>query len=605
MLADLVRYAHGKSLDVEAGFRAKDVKWLVLFRPEGTFVDIAPLGTEKRGLKIQKCPHLQFSGDTPMRQFLVDTAEYMVLLGVDAADTKTRRKHAYALDLLAQAGTAVPELAIIAMSLGKPETLAAITKVLGRLNAKAADNVTPALAESSGTRIFLQEQSWHGWWRNFYPTLLKEPAPSGSICMSRCLVSGEPCNPSLTHPKVRGLGDVGGRVETALVSFDPPAFRSYGLMQSANAPVSARAANSYVGALNHLIETTGQRLAGVKVIHWYAGQDERPIDLPREQDPQRLVESVQEEVPGLFEAPTSGQSPRSRKSKTKVDPEADRHATEGDAQRRARAFLRSVRLGERPDLASYRYYSATLSGSSARVMVRDFATGKFSDLCAAVDEWFNDLDIMHRDPNVGGLAPPPKFGAVLGTMVRELKDVAPPVAAKLWRTAVHHEPIPEPFAAQALNRAVINIIKGETANHARMGLLRAYLRRKGDQHVTPFLNEDHPAPAYQCGRLLAVLDDIQYAALGDVGAGIIQRYYAAASATPALVLGRLVRLANTGHLPKIEGGLRRWHEQRLALVWATLRTDPPITLSLTDQTLFAMGYYQQKAQPRTKSESDE
>ena len=36
---------------------------------------------------------------------------------------------------------------------------------------------------------------------------------------------------------------------------------------------------------------------------------------------------------------------------------------------------------------------------------------------------------------------------------------------------------------------------------------------------------------------MALLAAIQEVALGDVGAGVVQRYYAAASTTPALVLG--------------------------------------------------------------------
>ncbi len=58
------------------------------------------------------------------------------------------------------------------------------------------------------------------------------------------------------------------------------------------------------------------------------------------------------------------------------------------------------------------------------------------------------------------------------------------------------------------------------------------------EDIKPYLNESHPHPAYQCGRLMAVLAKLQKSALGDVGAGIVQRYYAAASSTPALVLGR-------------------------------------------------------------------
>ena len=122
--------------------------------------------------------------------------------------------------------------------------------------------------------------------------------------------------------------------------------------------------------------------------------------------------------------------------------------------------------------------------------------------------------------------------------------------------------------------------------------------------MKPELNEFAKDPAYLCGRIMAILANIQRTALGDVGAGVVQRYYAAASSTPALVLGRLVRLAQTGHLPKIsQKGLQQWFERQLAEVWAKLDCRPPTVLGLDGQTLFAMGYYQQVAK-RYESQKD-
>ena len=62
---------------------------------------------------------------------------------------------------------------------------------------------------------------------------------------------------------------------------------------------------------------------------------------------------------------------------------------------------------------------------------------------------------------------------------------------------------------------------------------------------------------------MAVLANVQREALGGVGAGVIQRYYAAACATPGLVFGRLIR--NTQyHIDKIRSkkdGLARFFNQ--------------------------------------------
>ena len=125
--------------------------------------------------------------------------------------------------------------------------------------------------------------------------------------------------------------------------------------------------------------------------------------------------------------------------------------------------------------------------------------------------------------------------------------------------------------------------------------------------MNAYLNEDHPSKAYQCGRLMAVLANLQYAAQGDVGAGIVQRYYAAASATPALVLGRLTRLSQF-HLSKLGKEKKGWAitiERQIADIWAKIADDLPSTLSLNDQSLFAMGFYQQKAYKSNGNNSEE
>ena len=118
--------------------------------------------------------------------------------------------------------------------------------------------------------------------------------------------------------------------------------------------------------------------------------------------------------------------------------------------------------------------------------------------------------------------------------------------------------------------------------------------------MQPYLNEDHPAPAYHCGRLMSVLASLQQRALGDVGAGVVQRYYGAASTTPALVLGRLARLSKH-HLNSLDSPqLTFWYEGKIAGIWGRLKDSLPTTLNLEEQSLFALGYYQQMAHDRAK-----
>ena len=122
--------------------------------------------------------------------------------------------------------------------------------------------------------------------------------------------------------------------------------------------------------------------------------------------------------------------------------------------------------------------------------------------------------------------------------------------------------------------------------------------------MTAYLNPNHPEPGYHCGRLLAVFSNLQRAALGDVGAGVVQRYYVAASQTPGLILGRLTSNARN-HLGKLEGGLAWWYENQIADVMGHLGDGAPRILDLNGQGLFALGYYQQLAALRSGKKTNE
>jgi CRISPR-associated protein Csd1 len=100
-------------------------------------------------------------------------------------------------------------------------------------------------------------------------------------------------------------------------------------------------------------------------------------------------------------------------------------------------------------------------------------------------------------------------------------------------------------------------------------------------------------PAYKCGRLLAVIERIQSLAIGNPNATLTDRYYGSASTAPASVFGVLLRLTQP-HLSK----LRKQREGLAIFLESTLQDAMPdrfpTTLSLTEQGLFALGYYHQR-----------
>jgi CRISPR-associated protein Csd1 len=103
-------------------------------------------------------------------------------------------------------------------------------------------------------------------------------------------------------------------------------------------------------------------------------------------------------------------------------------------------------------------------------------------------------------------------------------------------------------------------------------------------------------PAYLLGRLFAVLEGAQRAALGgQVNATIRDRYFGAASATPALVYGMLLHNAQNhlARLRKDKPGLAVNLERDIREIVDKLPPQLPKSLSLKGQGTFAVGYYHQ------------
>lgn len=577
MLHLLIEYGKKKGLCAEPGLAPKTVKWAIECNTTGRFLGVHLLGNpEDRinpGQMFDRCPDLSqpelVGGSEERSHFLADSAQVVALyMKADenaAAVTRYRGKHAFFLKLLRQASMVEPDLGAAAHLLEDEAALKEIQRELKEKKAKPTDRVTIRVSDSYP----LESDKWHSWWREFRQGLSEkaERAPKKKAVAQPgrmlCFATGELVNPALTHLKILGLRDVGGLpTGDALVCFDKEAFTSYGLEQSANGAVSETAVSGYRETLNALIRENGQRLAGAKVVHWF----------------KEKVSESDDPLPWLMGAESLDQEER-------------------NAQAWARALLHSLREGNRPELARNRFYAATLSGAAGRVMLRDWMEGSFEQLVRNVERWFEDLSIVHREG--GRLAGAPKFMAVLGATVRELDELAAPFVALMWRAGVRGEAFPFQALPMVLNRARLNFVLGNPPNHARMGMLKACLvrSRKGGIDMGPYLNEDHPSPAYQCGRVMSILADLQYEALGDVGAGVVQRYYAAASSTPALVLGRLIRNAQF-HLGKTR--YPTLFQDRLGSIWSRIENQVPVTLALEEQTLFALGYYQQMAHDRAE-----
>ncbi len=628
MLQAIMEYArkHPPKAGVEVGFAPKYAKWAIVCSAEGRPPSVVgPLGDpeekKSRGMEFEKAPALSqgelIAGGVTKSHFLIDTADVVALFGLAPDDTSkkaenTRAKHSYFVRFLQDASTAMPELAAAAAVLSSENTLAQVRAGMTEWKVKPTDKVTLRIEG----RFPVESDAWHGWWRGFRKRLSAKQeeretpsdqaehvgagkparAKKAQAAQMRDFVTGEFGVPARTHDKIRGLG--GSAFGDALVSFDKDAFCSYGLEQSHNAAMSDENAKTYTVTLNRLIQDQSRDLVGAKVVCWYTKT------VPKEDDAIGLL---------LFG-------------------EESEESKERSALAYARQMLESIHTGKRPHLYDCHYCALTLSGAEARVMVRDWMEGQFETLLRNLIQWQDELEIINyfgtKPVNEPGIERVTKALLPLRKPNQDYKDWIKPVGAfrlALWHAAIRGDAIPFSVVARLVELDTKFRVSGELEDapnderarsnrtaqllsllYTRMALMKAYwVRKEGqknkeDQTMKPKLNEDHPDAEYHCGRLMAVLADLQVEAMKPhkVGAGVVQRFYAAASSTPGLVLGRLIRLAqfHIGTLERDKEWLADIYTERISAIVSRIGDRAPSTLTLEKQTLFALGYYQQIAQ---------
>jgi CRISPR-associated protein Csd1 len=568
MLQALIAYAEREKLG-DADFEAVGVRWLIPLDGQGKLAGgPIPLSENPDDKKPRPKQMLRpFTSPNELNQgtkshFLCDTLERATLLldpkGAEVAEAK-RVQHRYFEELLREAAAGCPDdsgrlLAVLSF-LHDPEAVAKLHGQLNSLKAKLSDNATFAV---DGINL-LDSESLKGFWRS-----RRRRSPQAAAARERriCVATGELADTLDTTEKIRGVPG-GLAMGTNLISFDKDSFCSFGLEQAQNAALSPPAELKIRSALNRLI-ACGLRIQGTVYLHW----TRKPI----EHDPFDLLASPDENaVAALITSIRSGQPP--------VPPDANA------------------------------YYALSLSGNGARVVVRDWLESTVPEVERHVAEWFQDLGVV--PPDGAGVKRDFKFGALLYGMVRaELAELPPQIPTQILHGALcgRSVPLPQSALAAALRRQQLD--QENKLNPARLALIKACLLRSPnspnnksqtkEKPMTECLHPESRDPAYLCGRLFAVFDRLQYLALGGVNAGVVERYYASASTTPALVMGRLFRNAQF-HLAKAEGGVAGNATKDFEAITCALGDQFPATLDLEGQGRFALGYYHQKADYRRRS----
>lgn len=393
----------------------------------------------------------------------------------------------------------------------------------------------------------------------------------------QCLITGQTGRTTLTHPAikgVRGAQSSGG----SLVSFNAPAFCSYGHEQGENAPVGEYAAFAYTTALNALLADRKhcKILGDTTVVCWAENAGAAYADLG---------------IMALFGVPED----------SGVQEEDVSRALALLAKGQACEFLEQTLLPEQ------HVYFLGLAPNAARLSVRFFLRDSLSLFAAHIRAHEAALAIVR-----------PSFDTRTSLSVWDLaretarrgsdgkySDPAPQLAGDLLRAVLTGGRYP----ATLLNGVTLRIRAEHTITRGKAAILKAYYTRNTSPLVpkevlTVELNEQSCYQPYVLGRLFAVLETVQDAANPGINATIKDKYFNSACATPSVVFPTLIKLAQK-HLQKLGQGSRVFYSRQLTELMGKMTQPYPVRMTLPEQGAFEIGYYHQTQKRYEKKDRED
>ena len=425
--------------------------------------------------------------------------------------------------------------------------------------------------------------------------------------MGRCLVTGEKGTIARLHG---GISLFGAQANATLISFQKfSGYDSYGKEQGLNAPISQPASDAIISGLNMLLEkdkNTNYRIGETTFVFWNTLQDDE------------LLKNYQEATfTGLpsdsdFDEEEEATSTSKKKVAKKKNPEQE---TKVVVQ-----ALRSTLGGKNANIDrdhSDRFYILALAPNAKRVSVKLWMEGTISEIVGNTLAHLDDMNIVRFNGLLDADTPP------LRPVYRIMKAIYTATDSTKWPRQVVQEllesiikglPYPPALQMACLERIHHDHTSKYPVTELRAALLKAYINRKHRKNpqikqLTMALDKSNSNPAYLAGRLFALLERIQEKAIPGIKANITDRYFRTASATPGVIFGRLLQLS-AFHLSKIKkehGGLGFYFDRQIQEVLELLPGGQATFdkfFSPDQQSIFAVGYYHQKAYRDQKAEAE-
>lgn len=382
-----------------------------------------------------------------------------------------------------------------------------------------------------------------------------------------------------------------GGTNPRLIAFQKSSgFDSYGKQQGENAPISIEASDAIHSALNTLIrygEDTNYYLSGITYLFWSTPADSQ------------LSKDYREGTFGLgaVEEGISAEEYRNRSKKLLQS-------------LKAVAYAKGATLNTSGEEGSF--YILGLAPNNARISVVLWQEGTISEIIGNTIRHLQDMNIIDFDGFLDVNDPPLRSipGIISSISTTAKSDKWSKLMVKnIIRSVVCNLPYPREMQLACLDR--IRATRGITA--LRAAILKAYLNRSktNKYHITMALDRTNTESAYLLGRLFALLEGMQSAALNNLNATIRDRYYGAASTAPSSAFGQLMKLygAHLSKLRKEKPGLANYYDKMVEDIFVHLSAERiPAHFNADEQSLFAIGYYHERVdlyKNKTKEQENE
>ena len=565
-LGKRVRKGHDALVEVECN-------WDIIIDINGNYKGLNPCNNKK--LVSEYIPSTAKRGK---ERFLLDKADYTLGYEHSSESQSNHKKYIKKLEQY----ECLSELEPVFSFYKKPEE---VKKALAAFNAlpksKRIGNLT-FIYEHNHIRPLSLKCVQDAIKKNFDESL------KSGIDNEVCSVCGTRFYPILDKPH-GGVSLPGSDKSCSLVSYNENAFESYNLKGNLNSGICTNCARNYIEGLTFL--TKSEWLINEK------GKKYKKYDHAFELSDDTLI---------VF---------WTKEPNDDIDPFSDICQPTED---RVRKLFSSIITGDNQrvnsELENY-FYCCTMSSAAARIAVRDWMAISVSQYQKNLQQWFEDIATIKDGETFY-----PGINSILNSCIKKkTKPTQSDVKAKarigaiLWHAALTNTYLPLMILQSVLTQIEHEkIIKRTTKKGTeyipfspeKSTVIRLVLNRniKNTYYMKKELDEQNESKAYLCGRLFALICQLQHKAQGEVNSSIKDRFFASASSNPSRTMGILFPKVSV--YQKKAKGKGAYYTKSITEIAARIGRHFPNKLSLTERGEFALGFYYQYAYKKNENSND-